>query len=108
MIHPPKQDESQNHACGNPRDSGFWRGALEHLRAGSWQPLYRHHAVHQSAVILHTIPSLRDILDYLDFTVFHALLQLFIAAGLHERVGRVDAFENGEVGIAASVSIKRS
>jgi transposase len=28
MIHPPKQDESQNHTCGNPRDSGFWRDAL--------------------------------------------------------------------------------
>ncbi|MBS1301785.1 hypothetical protein [Loktanella sp. SALINAS62] len=28
MIHPPKQDESKNHACGNPRDSGFGRGAL--------------------------------------------------------------------------------
>jgi NADP-dependent 3-hydroxy acid dehydrogenase YdfG len=28
MIHPPKQLESQNHACGNPSDSGFGRNAL--------------------------------------------------------------------------------
>jgi hypothetical protein len=29
MIHTPNQDESQNHAPGNPRDSGFWRDALK-------------------------------------------------------------------------------
>jgi hypothetical protein len=28
MIHPPKQDESQNHTRGNPSDSGFRRDAL--------------------------------------------------------------------------------
>jgi len=31
MIHPPKQDESQNHTRGNPSDSGFRRDALKRI-----------------------------------------------------------------------------
>jgi len=31
VIHPPKQDESQNYTRGNPHDSGFWRDALENI-----------------------------------------------------------------------------
>jgi hypothetical protein len=39
MIHPPKQLESQNHACGNPSDSGFGRNALvRNLTQVFWLP----------------------------------------------------------------------
>jgi len=33
MIHPPKQDESQNYTRGNPHDSGFGRDALNTMSA---------------------------------------------------------------------------
>ena len=43
MIHPPKQDESQNQPRGNPSDLGFRQDALEdqkmdHVRGAPYHP----------------------------------------------------------------------
>ncbi len=56
MIHPPKQDESQINAQGNPNDSGFESGALEIPTTKNREP----HIVHLADAALKELEAIRE------------------------------------------------
>ncbi|MDG1317059.1 MAG: hypothetical protein P8P84_06860 [Paracoccaceae bacterium] len=71
MIHTPKQDESQNHTRGNPRDSGFRLDALdENISSGFAKPASKYLsaqiALHQQPNDLDVVQILQDRTDVVE------------------------------------------